>query len=96
MPDAAQDAELLTAAAVALNRHADVLRGLGGLFVAAGHELYLVGGSVRDAVLQRPITDLDFATDARPEQLQKLLRPWADALWDTGIEFGTIGAEKNH
>ncbi len=92
----AQDAELLTAAAVALNRHADVLRELGGLFAAAGHELYLVGGSVRDAVLQRPITDLDFATDARPEQLQKLLRPWADALWDTGIEFGTIGAEKNH
>ena len=96
MPDAAKDAELLTAAAVALNRHADVLRGLGGLFAAAGHELYLVGGSVRDAVLQRPITDLDFATDARPEQLQRLLRPWADALWDTGIEFGTIGAEKNH
>jgi poly(A) polymerase len=96
VPDAAHDAALLTAAAVALNKHADVLRDLGGLFAAAGHELYLVGGSVRDAVLQRPITDLDFATDARPEQLQKLLRPWADALWDTGIEFGTIGAEKNH
>jgi poly(A) polymerase len=96
VPDDVQDAELLTAAAVALNRHAGILRGLGGLFAAAGHELYLVGGSVRDAVLQRPITDLDFATDARPEQLQKLLRPWADALWDTGIEFGTIGAEKNH
>ncbi len=95
MSEASDDAELLAAAAVALNSHADVLRGLGALFADAGHELYLVGGSVRDAVLQRLSTDLDFATDARPEQLQKLLRPWADALWDTGIDFGTIGAEKS-
>ena len=95
MPEPVPDAELLAAAAVALNGHADVLRGLGALFAGAGHELYLVGGSVRDAVLQRLSNDLDFATDARPEQLQKLLRPWADALWDTGIDFGTIGAEKS-
>ncbi|HXS84060.1 MAG TPA: CCA tRNA nucleotidyltransferase [Mycobacterium sp.] len=95
MPEDPQDAELLAAAAVALNSHADVLRELGGVFAGAGHELYLVGGSVRDAVLGRLSNDLDFATDARPEQLQKLLRSWADALWDTGIEFGTIGAEKN-
>jgi len=94
VPETAQDAELLTAAAVALNRHADVLHELGALFAGAGHQLYLVGGSVRDAVLQRLSADLDFATDARPDQLQKLLRPWADALWDTGIEFGTVGAEK--
>jgi poly(A) polymerase len=96
VPEIAQDAELLAAAAVALNSHAGVLRELGSLFAAAGHELYLVGGSVRDAVLQRLSSDLDFATDARPDQLLKLLRPWADALWDTGIDFGTIGAEKNH
>ena len=96
MPESAQDAELLTAAAVALNRHADVLRELGALFAEAGHELYLVGGSVRDAVLQRLSSDLDFATDARPDRLQKLLRPWADALWDTGIDFGTVGAQKGH
>jgi len=95
VPEDPQDAELLAAAAVALNSHADVLRELGGVFAGAGHELYLVGGSVRDAVLGRLSNDLDFATDARPEQLQKLLRSWADALWDTGIEFGTIGAEKN-
>ncbi|HZC90726.1 MAG TPA: CCA tRNA nucleotidyltransferase [Mycobacterium sp.] len=94
MPETAQDAELLAAAAVTLNRHAAVLRELGALFAGAGHQLYLVGGSVRDAVLQRLSPDLDFATDARPDQLQKLLRPWADALWDTGIEFGTVGAEK--
>jgi len=97
VPEPTDDAELLAAAAVALNRHADVLRGLGALFAKAGYQLYLVGGSVRDAVLGRLATgDLDFATDARPEQMQKLLRPWADALWDTGIEYGTIGAEKNH
>ncbi len=89
------DAELLTAAAVALNRHADVLRELGALFAAAGHELYLVGGSVRDAVLGRLGNDLDFTTDARPEQLQRMLRGWADALWDTGIEFGTVGVGKD-
>jgi poly(A) polymerase len=94
VPDDAQDAELLAAAAVALNSHADILRELGALFAGAGHELYLVGGSVRDAVLQRLSTDLDFTTDARPEQLQKLLRPWAGAVWDTGIDFGTIGAER--
>ena len=78
MPEAAQDAELLTAAAVALNRHAPMLRELGSAFDAAGHELYLVGGSVRDAVLGRLSPDLDFATDARPEQVQQILRRWAD------------------
>jgi poly(A) polymerase len=85
---------VLTAAAVGLNRHADLLGELGSLFAAAGHELYLVGGSVRDVLLRRLSTDLDFATDARPEQLQKTLRGWADALWDTGIEFGTVGVSK--
>ncbi|MBO0866052.1 MAG: CCA tRNA nucleotidyltransferase, partial [Mycobacterium sp.] len=94
MPETAQDAELLTAGAVALNRYADLLRELGSMFAAAGHELYLVGGSVRDALLQRLSPDLDFATDARPEQLQTILRPWADARWDTGIEFGTLGFGK--
>jgi poly(A) polymerase len=94
VPDAAQDAELLTAAAVALNKHAPVLRELGSTFDAAGHELYLVGGSVRDALLGRLSPDLDFTTDARPEQVQELLRRWADAVWETGIRFGTVGVGK--
>lgn len=94
MPDAAQDAELLTAAAVALNKHAPMLRELGSAFDAAGHQLYLVGGSVRDALLGRLSPDLDFTTDARPEQVQQILRRWADKLWDTGIEFGTVGVGK--
>jgi poly(A) polymerase len=91
---AAGDAELLAAAAVALNRHSDVLRGLGKVFADAGHQLYLVGGSVRDALLRRLGSDLDFTTDARPESVQKILRPFADAQWDTGIEFGTVGVGK--
>lgn len=92
MPEADRDAELLAGAAVALNRHGEVLRDLGRLFAARGHQLYLVGGSVRDALLGRLGTDLDFTTDARPEQVQAMLRPWAEASWDTGIEFGTVGA----
>jgi poly(A) polymerase len=95
VPDSAADAELLAAAQIALNRHADVLGELGRLFADAGHELYLVGGSVRDALLGRLGNDLDFTTDARPEQMQRFLRPWADALWDTGIEFGTVGVGKH-
>lgn len=64
-------------------------------FTAAGYTLYLVGGSVRDAMLQRLGTDLDFATDARPEEVLRLLAGWADAVWDTGIMFGTVGASKH-
>jgi poly(A) polymerase len=94
VPEAAQDAELLTAAAVALHRHAPVLGELGAAFDAAGHKLYLVGGSVRDAMLGRLSPDLDFTTDARPEQVQQVVRRWADNIWDTGIEFGTIGVGK--
>lgn len=89
-----EDVELLGRAAVALNKQGELLRELGGLFAAAGHELYLVGGSVRDALLNRLTSDLDFTTDARPEAVQRLLRPWANALWDTGIAFGTVGAGK--
>jgi poly(A) polymerase len=89
------DADLLTAAAVALNRHAPVLHELGSAFDAAGHELYLVGGSVRDALLGRLTSpDLDFTTDARPEQVQQIVGRWADSVWDTGIDFGTVGVSK--
>ena len=95
MPDATDDAKLLTRAAVELNRHGHLLREIGGRFVLAGRELYLVGGSVRDAVLGRLTTDLDFTTDARPDEVQHILRPWADAMWETGIDFGTVGAGKS-
>ncbi len=94
MPDPTDDPELLTRAAVALNQHGHVLREIGGRFAVAGRSLFLVGGSVRDAVLGRLTTDLDFTTDARPDEIQHIVRPWADAMWDTGIEFGTVGIGK--
>jgi poly(A) polymerase len=64
---------------------------LGARFAAAGHQLHLVGGWVRDAVLDRDGGDLDFTTDARPEQTQALVAGWAEGTWDLGVAFGTVG-----
>ncbi|MEV4535633.1 CCA tRNA nucleotidyltransferase [Asanoa sp. NPDC049518] len=68
---------------------------LGRRFAKAGHELHLVGGSVRDALLGRLGNDLDFATDAHPDQTLAVLKGWAEATWETGREFGTIGAQRD-
>jgi poly(A) polymerase len=65
---------------------------LGKAFAQAGRELHLVGGPVRDALMGRNCEDLDFTTDARPEQVLEIVAPLASATWTTGIEFGTIGA----
>ncbi len=67
---------------------------LGRRFAAAGHELALVGGPVRDAFLGRASNDLDFATSASPDEAQKLLAGWGDAHWDVGKRFGTLGARR--
>jgi poly(A) polymerase len=97
-------------AVVELVRIAPVADELAARFSAAGHSLYLVGGSVRDALLGRLGSrliagsaggliaggrDLDFTTDARPDAIAAILRGWADAVWDTGIAFGTVGASKD-
>jgi poly(A) polymerase len=79
---------------VELLRVAPVADELAARFTAAGHCLYLVGGSVRDALLGRLGSDLDFTTDARPDAIQAILAGWADAVWDTGIAFGTVGATR--
>jgi poly(A) polymerase len=63
-------------------------------FQEAGFRLALVGGSVRDALLGRLGNDLDFTTDALPEDVLRIVRPWADAVWDVGIAFGTVGCQK--
>ena len=65
-------------------------------FATAGKRLYLVGGVVRDAVLNRlrDEADLDFTTDARPEEIERLVAGWADAVWLQGKRFGTIGLRK--
>ena len=66
-------------------------------FTTSGHTLYLVGGVVRDAIVNRldDDADLDFTTDARPDDTEKILKGWADAVWTQGKQFGTIGATKN-
>ncbi|MEU5419768.1 CCA tRNA nucleotidyltransferase [Streptomyces sp. NPDC001407] len=64
-------------------------------FQEAGFTLALVGGSVRDALLGRLGNDLDFTTDARPDEVLKIVRPWADAVWEVGIAFGTVGCRKS-
>ena len=71
-----------------------LLRELGALFGAAGHEIALVGGPVRDAFLGRTSPDLDFTTSARPDDTERIVTGWADATWDLGRAFGTIGVRK--
>lgn len=74
-----------------LLRIAPVIEELGARFSAAGEEIALVGGPVRDAMLGRLQNDLDFNTSARPEVTERLLKGWADSIWDVGRDFGTIG-----
>ena len=65
-------------------------------FHARGHRLYLVGGTVRDLLVGsgRDDFDLDLTTDARPDEIKRSLDGWADAIWNQGEKFGTIGAQK--
>ncbi|MEV5412086.1 CCA tRNA nucleotidyltransferase [Thermopolyspora sp. NPDC052614] len=77
-------------------RIAPVVDELGELFAASGHQLALVGGSVRDVLLGRIGHDLDLTTDARPERVLDIVRPWADSIWTIGIDFGTVGARKGN
>ena len=95
--------------ATAVNRHIVASRGpdrfapvllelapLTERFRAAGHRLYLVGGTVRDLLVDSGRTDfdLDLTTDARPAEIKACLAGWADAIWNQGEKFGTIGAHK--
>ena len=69
---------------------------LGELFRAQRKKLFLVGGSVRDLLIDRATTDFDFdfTTDARPEEIKSIISGWADAVWTPGERFGTISAQK--
>jgi len=73
----------------------DEVRPLAQRFDDAGHRIYLVGGIVRDLVLGRPLSaDIDLTTDARPDRTTSLVTGWADAVWDQGARFGTVGLKK--
>jgi poly(A) polymerase len=73
----------------------DEVRPLADRFAAAGFRTYLVGGTVRDLLLGRPIDgDFDLTTDARPDDIERLVTGWADVVWTTGKRFGTIGCQK--
>ena len=86
--------KLLRAAVARLAPVIPVGQELGARFAAAGHELALVGGPVRDAFLGRTSPDLDFTTDATPDQTLEVIRGWSDAHWEIGRAFGTIGLRK--
>ena len=79
----------------AIGNLSDILSPLAAAFEERGHSLYLVGGSVRDAFLGELGNDLDFTTSARPEVTKEILDDYADVVWDTGIAFGTLSAEKH-
>jgi poly(A) polymerase len=72
------------------------VRELGERFRAAGHELYMVGGAVRDRFLGRSVDgrEVDLATDARPEETLRMVRPWANQVYLVGVRFGTVEARK--
>ncbi|HUY44829.1 MAG TPA: CCA tRNA nucleotidyltransferase [Streptosporangiaceae bacterium] len=82
------------AAAALLRKAALPAAELGRIFSRHGHELALVGGPVRDVFLGRPHSDLDLATDAPPQRVLEITRDWADTVWETGIDFGTVGLRK--
>lgn len=95
-PDADGEAVANAAAnAGRLLKLAPVADELADRFSQAGHALALVGGSVRDGLIGRLGEDLDFTTDARPEQVLNVVKRWAEAVWDVGIAFGTVGCQKD-
>jgi poly(A) polymerase len=89
-----RDGGALRRAVTELLRVAPVADALAARLADRGHALALVGGSIRDAMLGRLGNDLDFATDARPDEVLAAVEGWADATWTTGIDFGTVGIER--
>ena len=87
--------QILIRAHASLGELGEFLRPLAEAFAARGHRLYLVGGSVRDALLEKLGHDLDFTTDAVPDVVKQILEEFAEVVWDTGIDYGTVSAEKH-
>jgi poly(A) polymerase len=77
-----------------LVERAPLASSLAAAFKEKGFRLALVGGPVRDAILGRLGNDLDFTTDAHPLETKKILKGWAENIWDTGIAFGTVAGKR--
>ncbi|MFM1758340.1 MAG: hypothetical protein RL193_917, partial [Actinomycetota bacterium] len=78
-----------------LIERAPLASSLAAAFKEAGFKLALVGGPVRDAILGRLGNDLDFTTNALPQDTKKILKNWAEDVWDIGIDFGTIAGKRS-
>lgn len=94
MSESLAQAELMAHAVRHLAPVLDSVSDLSTAFGAAGFEFALVGGPIRDAFLGRSSPDLDFTTSARPDQIEPILRVWAEHTWDVGRAFGTIGGRR--
>ena len=80
-------AALMARAQGVVEKHAALLERLARLFAVRGESLYIVGGSVRDAMLGRGVHDLDFTTSARPDVIQEILGEWGEKVWDTCLLY---------
>lgn len=88
--------ELQATAISRLIKRFPLITDLGGRFTESGYEIALVGGGVRDALLGDVLSaDVDLTTNAPPERSREILAQWGDAVWDTGIRFGTIAAQRD-
>lgn len=81
-------------AIASLIERAPLASSLAQSFAEQGFRLALVGGPVRDALLGRLGNDLDFTTNAKPDETKKILKTWADNIWETGIEYGTVAGKR--